>query len=176
MRKIWEFKTKCPQCGEEITVENYLYDAPLIGKLLISVSKCDGCGYRHNDVRAVESKGPHRLTLKVDGLKDLNILVVRSSSASIRMPELGVEITPGPAAKGFISTVEGILDKVLEVLSIMKDDPEVDERALKEKEEKINKAKEGKIAFTLIIEDPTGASRIISDKAKEEKLYRPEIA
>jgi len=173
IQKIWTLTTTCPVCGKkELIVEDYLYEMPLVGKVLISVSKCKNCNYKHNDVRAVDSHGPQRISFKVNEPQDLGVLVVRSSSATIKIPDLGIEITPGPAAQGFITTIEGILDRILDALSVMKNDPEMRERDIKEKEEEILKAKKGQKRFTLIIEDPEGVSRIISERAEKEALYK----
>jgi len=173
IQKIWTLTTTCPVCGrKELIVEDYLYEMPLVGKVLISVGKCRNCNYKHNDVRAVESYGPQRISFKVDGPEDLGVLVIRSASATIKIPDLGIEITPGPAAQGFITTVEGVLDRVLEILDVMKDDPEAKKEEVEKREKEILEAKEGKRKFILIIEDLEGVSRIVSDKAKREALYR----
>ena len=171
LRTIWSFKIKCPRCDYEFQVSEYMYEIPLVGKILISTGKCGECGYKYSDVRALESKGPQKLTLEVKSLEDLNALVIRASSATIKIPELGVEIKPGPASQGYITTVEGILDRVLQVITMLKGDPEVNEKERSKREELIRKAMEGKINFTLIIIDPEGVSRIVSDKAQKEKLY-----
>ena len=49
---------------------------------------------------------------------DLAIRVVRSMSASIEIPELGVRIDPGPACQGFVSNVEGVLDRIESVVNM----------------------------------------------------------
>ncbi len=168
---IWTFTMKCPRCDSDFKVSDSIYEIPLVGKILISTGRCMKCGYRYSSVRAVESHGPQKLTLRVENPKDLNIFVLRASSATIKIPELGIEITPGPAAQGYITTVEGVLDRVLEVLSILKDDPEVDKEERDKREKMIKEAKEGKRKFTFVIIDPEGVSRIISDKVEKEKLY-----
>ena len=38
-------------------------------------------------------------------------------SASIEIPELGVRIDPGPACQGFVSNVEGVLDRIDQILN-----------------------------------------------------------
>ena len=37
-------------------------------------------------------------------------------SASIEIPELGVRIDPGPVSQGFVSNVEGVLDRIEQVV------------------------------------------------------------
>ena len=69
---------------------------------------CTKCGYRGSDVFPEKVKEPRTLKLRVEKREDLNILIARSSTATIRIPEIGAEINPGPASQGFITTVEGI--------------------------------------------------------------------
>lgn len=175
-KPVWTVIVQCPRCGGDMQVSDYIYEMPIVGKVLISSGKCVKCGYRHSDARAMESHGPQRLVLRVEGPEDLNALVIRSSSASIRMPELGVEINPGPAAQGFITTVEGVLDRVLQVLDALRDDPDVNKEEWARRRREVVEAKEGKRKFTFIIEDPEGVSRIVSDKAERERLYSGYIA
>ncbi|WP_126450054.1 ZPR1 zinc finger domain-containing protein [Sulfodiicoccus acidiphilus] len=151
---ISESKEKCFVCGaEEMEVRNYVHDAGLAGKLLISVWQCGGCGYRSVDVKPWEGKLPVTLEFKVEDPDDLNVLVYRSALGTLSIPELGLEITPGSSSHGNITTVEGILEEVLEIF------PE-------EQVEAIREAKEGKVKFTLLIRDPSGSSFIKSDRVK----------
>lgn len=169
--KIWDLKGKCPRCSSEYTISEYLHDVPLIGRVILSSGRCGRCGYRYRDVRAAESAGPQRLKVFIDEPEDLNILVVRASSASIYIPELGVSIEPGPASEGFITTVEGILERILKIMSMLYNDESVDREKWMEVYNSLLDAKEGKQPFTLIIKDPDGVSRIISDKTEKERLY-----
>jgi zinc finger protein len=164
----------CPICGNEtLELTDYLYEVPLFGETVISVGRCSTCGYKFTDARLLESRGPTVLRLSVDGDKDLRALVVVSPYATVRVPELGLEMTPGPASTGFITTVEGVLEQFLRVLAVLcaergrEKDSHAD--ACKSAENAINEAKEGKMRFTLVIDDPTGTSAIASDKVVVEK-------
>ncbi len=169
--KIWELESKCPRCGASYKITEYLYHVPMDGRVIISSGECPSCGYKYRDIRAAESHGPQRLKLWVDGPEDLNAIVVRASTASIYIPELGVSIEPGPASQGFITTVEGILDRVSRVLTVLKDDEEVDRRAWESARKDLEDARKGRKSFTLILVDPEGVSRIVSDKAEKERMY-----
>ena len=169
--KIWDIKGSCYRCGSEITISEYLYRAPLVGSVIISKAICGSCGYRYRSVRMAESVGPQRLKLYVDEPEDLNVIVVRASTASIYIPEFGVSIEPGPASEGFITTIEGILDRVLRIMNMLKEDEDVDRDRWEEIYYSIQEAREGRKPFTLILRDPDGVSRIISDKTEKERLY-----
>ncbi len=162
----------CPACGKKtlrtVIVEKEL---PHFGRAVIMTSKCSSCGYTHTDVLELEDRGRKAEKLRVDSPEKLNYVVVRSSSASLRIPELDLELHPGPFSNGFITTVEGILDRFEDAAK--KFQPETDEeKKLKEQAlREIRDAKEGKIAFTLELEDPRGVSGILPPE-KVESLRR----
>ena len=83
-----------------------------------------------------------------------------------------MSMEPGVASIGFVSNVEGLLDrfkKVIEDERNVTEDDEIKDNA-KKLLKKIWKVKLGELPIKIIIEDETGNSAIISDKAKIEKL------
>ena len=96
---------------------------------------------------------------------------MRSSEATIKIPYMG-SIEPGAASEGFITNVEGVLDRIKQHVEHLRDAAEEDEDRKKAKNllKKIQKIKWGEETMKLIIEDPTGNSAIVSEKAKKEKL------
>ena len=175
-KKIGEYTVRCPACGREtLKVEEYIYEMPMLGKVILSTGRCSSCGYRFSDARLAEAREPGKIVYRVERPEDLNALVVVSSSASILIPELGLESKPGPAAQGYITTVEGILERFLEALEAACRAPDRDEKACREAREKIEGAKEGRIPFTLVIVDPEGVSAVASEKARREKVSKEEL-
>jgi len=161
---------RCPYCEREI---QYLYQTeniPFFSDILIVSGRCE-CGYRHADTMVLSEAEPARWEIQVDGPEDLMARVVRSASAAIRIPELGVEIDPGPACEGFVSNVEGVLDRIEDVVTgvLVWAEGEERENALALKE-RIGLAREGSVPFTLTIEDPTGNSAIVSPKAEKTPI------
>ncbi|OWJ55750.1 hypothetical protein Pdsh_00310 [Pyrodictium delaneyi] len=168
---------ECPVCKEKsLKIEDYLYNMPIIGKVILTSGKCSTCGYKFNDVRLAEAGKPRKLVLKIERPEDLNALVVRASSASILIPELDLSMIPGPASEGFITTVEGVLERFLEAVDAACADPEADKTACEKARNMIEEAKQGKRKFTLVIVDPEGVSAIVSDKAREEPVSKEELA
>ena len=106
---------------------------------------------------------------------DIDARVVRSTSGTIRIPELGVDMEPGPASDSFISNIEGVLDRVADILEmvIRWNEDEKTQRA-KELLLAIEKIKAGEFGITVIIEDPMGNSAIISEKATCRELTQEE--
>lgn len=176
MRKIREEIVTCPVCGKNtLRIVDYLYEAPYVGKLIISIGKCDNCGYSFKDVRLYEAKEPGKIVFTVEKLEDINVLVVKSASASVLIPELGLTMTPGPASEGFITTIEGLLDRFLEALEVACRDEKADKEKCEEMRKKIVDAKEGRIRYTVIIVDPEGVSSIASPKARRMPVEPEEL-
>jgi len=170
----------CPVCGREgLEVREVPYDVPGFGTTLFIVMRCPSCGFIHRDILCLEFGEPTRYEFKVEGPEDLKVRVIRSSSATIRIPELGITIEPGPMAEAFISNVEGVLDRAERVVAMMarSGDPGERARAL-ELLAKIWDAREGRLKFTLIIEDPFGNSLIAprdKGRVKVRKLTEEEL-
>lgn len=164
-----EVRGTCPACGEEV---DYLYETehiPYFSEILIITCSCPLCGYRFSDVQSLTSHEPVRIEFRVEREEDLMVRVVRSTQGEIIIPELGVEISPGPACEGFVSNVEGVLMRIDKVLdgAVIEGDDEQRRNALDLKE-KIALIGHGEFPVTLIIIDPMGNSLIDSDRAKKE--------
>ncbi len=175
VKKILEYTIKCPICGSEMKIEEHLYNMPLVGNVIISSGRCPVCGYKWSDVRLAESKGPRKIIYVVEKPGDENALIIRASTASIKIPELGVEIKPGPAALGYITTIEGLILDILEKTEFLCSEKDAPIKECMEKLELLRKARDGGIKYTIIIIDPEGVSAILSDKAREEQLGEEEI-
>ncbi|MCQ8893570.1 MAG: ZPR1 zinc finger domain-containing protein [Methanolinea sp.] len=158
----------CPSCNSEIEYIYQTEDIPYFFGLLIISARCPSCGYRFVDTQLLKNAEPSRWELAVESPADLNARVVRSMNGTIRIPELGVQITPGPACEGFVSNVEGVLDRVDRVVAgvlLWAEDEEERGRACALRE-KIARVREGLLPVTLQIDDPTGNSAILDDRAR----------
>ncbi len=167
---------KCPVCGKELKLITTLYDTPFFGKVLLTTIVCE-CGFKHSDAIVSEIKEPTRFTIKIN--KDtLYTKVIRSTSGTIRIPEIGVEIEPGPASQAFITNLEGILMRVSEIVEMAKKWNADDEEKVRRCErilKRIEDTLEGKDELTLILEDPFGNSLILSDFAFKERMKEEEV-
>ncbi len=170
LRMIAEDVVKCPICGERsMSIKIFLYDMPYFGKVVLESGKCSRCGFKWSDVGLLEVTKPRRIMVKVRRPKDLNALVIKAAPAIIKIPELGVEIFPGPAAPGYITTVEGVLQRVIDHAPSECLD---ESNPCHEKIKIIRKAMDGGVPFTLIIEDPSGRSAVKGEGTEviEEEL------
>lgn len=164
---------KCPVCGKnELSLYEDETDIPYFGQTFIFGMKCMSCGFSKSDVESAEQKDPVRITFEVNSEKDMNVRVVKSSNASIKIAQLKMIMESGESSDGFISNIEGLLNKFESILIEQRDNSDDDEIRKKAKNllKKIWKVKLGEFPLKIVIEDKTGNSAIISEKTKIEKL------
>ena len=158
----------CPTCNTEI---EYLYtteNIPYFSDILIISAICPSCGYRFVDTQMLKHGEPVRYVYRTATAEDLAVRIVRSMSASIEIPELGVRIDPGATCQGFVSNIEGVLDRIVQAVGSAIIDGDADEQEnARLLLEKISHVKSGELPVTIILEDPTGNSAIVSDKAEK---------
>ena len=159
----------CPCCNTEIEYIYQTENIPYFSDILIISATCSSCGYKYVDTQLLKDNEPVRYELKVESEEDLAIRVVRSMSASLEIPELGVRIDPGPACQGFVSNVEGVLDRIEKVVKgALNWGNEKEQENARLLLDRIMAVKRGSFPITLILEDPRGNSTIVSDRAKKE--------
>ena len=167
----------CPSCGKELKIITTTYDVPFFGKVLLTSIYCD-CGFKHADSIDCDLKDPVRFKIKINS-DNLFIKVIKSTSGTIRIPEIGVDVEPGPASQAFITNLEGILDRIAGIVESAKRWNAEDEEKVKRCNwilDRIRKTIEGEDELTLILEDPFGNSLIISDEAFKEKMSEDEAS
>ncbi len=168
-------RAPCLQCSEEI---EYLYktvEIPYFSDALITTVICPSCGFRSVDVMILGENEPARYTLAVSSPKDMEGRVVRSTTGTIEIPELGILVEPGPICEGFITNVEGVLVRIEDVIDrvITWSEGEELERA-HELKTRIEKMRSGTVPFVLIIQDEDGNSAIIHPNAEKSAFIQYE--
>ncbi len=157
-RVLFEETVRCPGCGsQDMRVVAYLVKVRFFDEVVLEFGECPECGFVHRDVYLASYGEPARLEVRVTR-ESGDYLLVKSSSATVIVPELEIEITPGPAAQGYITTARGVLERVAEILSEVC--RESDEGCAKKLEE-VRRALRGETDFTLIVEDPLGRSAVV---------------
>ncbi|MGB0652518.1 MAG: ZPR1 zinc finger domain-containing protein [Thermoplasmatota archaeon] len=168
----------CPACGTQgmdYTAETV--DLPYLGESLETLIRCDHCGYKHADFVLTETKEPTRWSYRITDGDDMMVRVVRSSSGTVRIPELGIEIEPGLASEAFISNIEGILVRVERVLAQLHTDAESDDALgrIEALQNVLGAMRDGQAdPATLVLEDPFGNSSILAEKAVHEPIPEEE--
>ena len=162
----------CPLCNQNalILTEREM-EVPYFGKVYLFSMTCNNCKYHKADVEAIEQKEPARYEFEISSEEDMKVRVVKSSEAIVKLPHLAV-ITPGPASQGYVTNIEGVLNRVkyqIESAKEMEED-EDDKKKAKNLLKKITRITFGQEKQKIIIEDPSGNSAIISDKAIKKSL------
>ena len=163
---------QCMMCGKKsLSLTESQSEVPLFGKIFLFSMHCDSCHYHKADVEAAEKKEPARYTFEINGKDDLSVRVIRSSEGIIKIPHVG-SMEPGPHAEGFITNIEGVIEKFKKQIETLRDTAEEDEDRKKAKNmlKKLQNVLWGSEKLKIIIEDPSGNSAIVSDRAKREKL------
>ncbi|KAK6150209.1 hypothetical protein DH2020_017734 [Rehmannia glutinosa] len=149
---LYVVESLCMRCGENI---------------LLSAFECPHCGERNNEVQfagEIQPKGCHYVLEVPSGdQKMFNRQVVKSETATIKIPELDFEIPP-EAQRGSLSTVEGILLRAADELEALQEErKKVDPQtagAIDEFLIKLRACATGESHFTFILDDPAGNSFI----------------
>jgi len=175
-QESFETRVSCPLCHNELVMNWQRDNIPYFGEVMYISAQCQ-CSFRFADTMILASKEPMRYEMSVETPEDLDARVIRSTSGTIRIPEMGIVIEPGTVSESYITNIEGILQRVQSVLMTAS-------RWVKEDEEKFSRSQEllsmleeviaGKEKITVIIEDPLGNSAIISKKAIVTKLSKEE--
>jgi ZPR1-related zinc finger protein len=121
----------------------------------------------------LSSKEPMRYEMSVETPEDIDARVIRSTSGTIRIPEMGIVIEPGTVSESYITNIEGILQRVQSVLMTASKWVQEDKEKFARSQELMHMLEEvieGRTKITVIIEDPLGNSAIISKKAVATKL------
>lgn len=163
---------QCPMCGNNtLKLTEFEREIPYFGKVFVFSMQCSSCKYHKSDIEPSEQGEPTRFTLDVNSEDDMNIRIVKSANATVKIPRI-TTIEPGPAANGYITNVEGIFNKVKYQLEELRDNAEdkSDRKKAKNMLKKIQDTMWGRDTLKLIIEDPSGNSAVISDKVVKEKI------
>lgn len=164
---------KCPMCqNNTLMLYESEQDIPYFGKVFIFGMSCSSCGYKQSDVEAESQKEGCKYGFTVENSKDLNVRVVKSSEATIKIPQLKMSVEPGVASEGFVSNIEGVLQRFKRILEAERDAADEDDVRKKAKNllKKLWRVECGDEPLKIIIEDPSGNSAIISEKAVVTKL------
>src|SRR3990167_6542252 len=165
----------CPFCNKKtLTLLEEEKDVPYFGKCYIMSMRCDSCSYYKSDIESVDKKDPARYTFTVKDKKDLNVRVVKSSEATVKIPTLRMEVNPGVSSIAYISNIEGVIRRFKKIIEDQRDTAEDDsvKKHAKNLLKRLWKVECGEEELKIVIEDPSGNSAIISDKAEVSKLKK----
>ena len=193
-----ELDIACPICTAEGNVKMiaHVTEIPYFGEHTQVTVFCDKCGWKQADFIPAEGKKSEKWSLEISNDEHLSTRVVRSSSCTVRIPELDLEVNPGSSSTGYVSNIEGVLNRFAEIIDMVTRQTLAEitahsgsktELSLGELNQHIimlaeMKARlfgignEGFVPFTLELLDPRGHSQILHEEATERELTDEEVA
>ena len=172
----------CPICFSEegLTMIAHTSEIPYFGEHTQLTILCPSCGWKHTDFIPAEGKKPGAWILEIEGSEMLSVRIIRSSSCTIRIEKLGLEVDPGGATTGYVSNVEGVLNRFEGAIQLMyRQSISLKEQDIIDKceslLEKINLVKSGDMAVEIILLDPMGHSQILHGDATSRDLTDEEL-
>ncbi|MBQ2226431.1 MAG: ZPR1 zinc finger domain-containing protein [Methanobrevibacter sp.] len=175
---INEMIIKCPACGIEGVAKSIMkqLEIPHFGEVMETTIQCPSCGFKHSDIIALEQNDPAKYVLEINK-NTLSVRVVRSQSATVIIPEIGVKVEPGPKSEGYVTNVEGVLTRfesaVKRALNLFED--EESQKNAKNTLAQIRELIKGNSTATLIILDPFGQSNVISESVEVLEIPEEEL-
>ena len=180
-----EIVSLCMSCGENGVTRLMLHKIPYFRELIIASFCCEACGERNNEVSFGGEIQPQGCIydLLVSTQKDLDRQIIKSDSASVRIPGLDFEI-PSSTQKGEINTIEGFLRNAAKNLSMYQE-----ERMAQMPEtgivvamvivglQQMADGNKSRLPFHLVLDDPAGNSYVqnpvapLKDTAVQERHY-----
>ena len=183
----------CPICAStgNVNMMAHIDEIPYFGEHTQVTILCHDCGWRQTDFIPAEGKKAGGWSMVIDSEDKLRARVVRSSSCTVRIPELDLEVNPGTSSTGYVSNVEGVLHRFQEIINMVERDisnqflaAEGDEReALMNQLATLqqmtltlsNLGGPDAQAITLELLDPHGHSMILHGDAVERELTEDEL-
>ena len=154
-------KEMCPFCKtKNLTLTEEEKIIPSFGKVYVLTMKCSNCDCDKKDIMFEEEQKPCKLTFEIKSEKDLKVKVIYSAEATIKLPQLRLNI---PANSGCICTIGDILNQFGKNLEEERDaaEDQSEKKSVKNHLKKLRKIKFGDISTKLVIEDPSGNSVIL---------------
>ena len=169
-REAIKLHVDCHACSAPGFSFMCMTDIPHFKEVLIMAFNCEVCGFKTNEVKAGGAIPPQgeRITLVADKMTDPGVMerdVLKSDSASVRIPEIELEMAHGSLG-GAYTTIEGLLGKIRQNIEesnpFAVGDSDGGRSKLKTWLERLERLKQGEEPFTLILEDPLANSFIYS--------------
>ena len=165
---------QCPVCAKnEAVFSEYEIEDAYAGPVAIFTIKCNACGFKNSDLEFIEPGEPAEYSVDVESPEDLSIRVIKSGMCEISIPSFRISVDSSMNSEGFISNVEGVLERFRTQVEMLKNDSEIEKtqrKKLKNVLKGIDDVFAGNRKITVKLRDDTGNSAIISDKVKVKKL------
>ena len=172
----------CPMCQVEgqLGMMAHVDEIPYFGEHTQVTVLCHSCGWRQTDFIPAEGRKPGGWNFEISSEKDLNARVIRSSSCTVCIPELDLEVNPGGNATGYVTNMEGLLNRFIKIVEmVMKDLESNEEENLKTLQHMLHRLQKAGIegdGLHVELLDPHGLSQILHPDAIDRDLTEQELA
>ncbi len=173
----------CPVCFRtgEVNMIAHVSEIPYFGEHTQVTVMCHACGWRQTDFIPAEGKKAGGWSLVLDNQEQLTSRIVRSSSCTIRILELDLQVNPGSSSTGYVSNVEGVMNRFTQIIEMVlgdlsnEENPKDIAKLESMKNQIANIGKDEQVKLTLELLDPHGHSMIIDKNAIERDLTDEEL-
>lgn len=172
----------CVICGSNagISLLAHTEEIAYFGEHTQVTLTCPGCGWRQTDFIPAEAREGSCQTYRINSVDDLQIRVIRGSACTVRLIELDLEVRPGSHSTGYVSNIEGVLNRFQEVIDMVGRQAAVESNdeaisELTKMTEAMLEIREGQRGETLEFLDPHGHSMILNENVKSRPLTQAEF-
>lgn len=172
----------CIICGfdEGLSMLAHTEEIAYFGEHTQVTLSCPGCGWRQTDFIPAEARDGSCQTYRIDSVEDLQVRVIRGSACTVRLIELDLEVRPGSHSTGYVSNIEGVLNRFQDVIDMVGRQAAIEENQdamseLTSLTEAMGEIREGQRAVTLEFLDPHGHSMILTENVDSRSLTEAEI-
>jgi len=172
----------CPICDslDGLKLFVHISEIPYFGEHTQMTMMCDSCGWKNTDFIPAEGKKAGSWTMKINTIEHMRVRVVRSSSCTVRIEEIGLEVEPGGNSSGYITNIEGVLNRFRDIVEMILRQAKRDNDGNVKKclllLEEISEIKKGNKEIEITLLDPMGHSQILHDDAISRELEKEEIS
>ena len=171
----------CVICGESgLIMLAHTEEIAYFGEHTQVTLSCPACGWRQTDFIPAEARDGSCQSYHIDSSDDLQVRVIRGSACTVRLVELDLEVRPGSHSTGYVSNIEGVLNRFQDVIDMVgrQAATEGNQDAIAELTtltEAMLEIREGQRGATIEFLDPHGHSMILTDNVESRPLSIEEI-
>ena len=172
----------CVICGFDtgLTMLAHTEEIAYFGEHTQVTLTCPGCGWRQTDFIPAEARDGSCQTYRIETADDLQVRVIRGSACTVRLIELDLEVRPGSHSTGYVSNIEGVINRFQDVIDMVGRQAEVEGNGeaiskLTELTAAMLEIRQGQRVATLEFLDPHGHSMILAENVESRPLTGAEI-
>ena len=172
----------CIICGfdQGLTMLAHTEEIAYFGEHTQVTLTCPGCGWRQTDFIPAEAREGSCQTYRIESVDDLQIRIIRGSACTVRMIELDLEVRPGSHSTGYVSNIEGVVNRFQDIIDMVGRQAVVENNEVAVSEiakltDAMVEIREGQRVATLVFLDPHGHSMILTDNVESRPLTESEI-